>query len=209
MPGKHITDQQVRWYMQSRKDGYGQATAAARAGFSGSTARRIDKNPMQPSQRDRVRRYRTRSDPVADVWQTELVPLLEQVPSLRATSLLKEPQRLHPGRYPDRLLRSVRRRAAHWRATEGLECELISRQEHPPGRQALSNFTDGGGLSISIAGEPFGHLLSTSGWPQRLAIRQGALRRRELHDADRGAAGSAVAIGRRAQGASYRPTVAG
>jgi DNA-binding XRE family transcriptional regulator len=69
MPGKHITDQQVRRYMQSRKDGYGQATAAARAGFSESTARRIEKNPVLPSQRDRVRLYRTRSDPFADVWQ--------------------------------------------------------------------------------------------------------------------------------------------
>jgi len=42
--------------MQSRKDGYDQATAATRAGFSESTARRVEKNPVLPSQRDRVRR---------------------------------------------------------------------------------------------------------------------------------------------------------
>ena len=94
MPGKHITDQQVRRYMQSRKDGYGQATAAARAGFGESTARRIEKNPVLPSQRDRVRRYRTRLDPFADVWQQELVPILQKMPSLRATTLLEELQRL-------------------------------------------------------------------------------------------------------------------
>jgi hypothetical protein len=175
MPGKHITDQQVRRYMQSRKDGYGQATAAARAGFSESTARRIDKNPALPSQRDRVRRYRTRSDPFADVWQAELVPMLEQMPSLRATTLLEELQRLHPGRYPERLLRSLQRRVAHWRATEGPERELIFRQDHPPGRQALSDFTDGGGLGVRIAGEPFGHLLyhfwlAYSGWQYVKAI---------------------------------------
>jgi hypothetical protein len=35
MPGKHITDQQVRRYMQSRKDGYGQAT--------GRRARRVQR----------------------------------------------------------------------------------------------------------------------------------------------------------------------
>src|SRR5215831_12121174 len=134
MPGKHITDQQVRRYMQSRKDGYGQATAAARAGFSESTARRVEKSPVLPSQRDRVRRYRTRSDPFADVWQAELVPMREQMPILRATTLLEELQRLHPGRYPDRLLRSLQRRVAHWRATEGPEREVNFRQEHPPGR---------------------------------------------------------------------------
>jgi hypothetical protein len=175
MPGKHITDQQVRRYMQSRKDGYGQATAAARAGFSESTARRVDKNPALPSQRDRVRRYRTRSDPFADVWQAELVPMLEQMPSLRATTLLEELQRLHPGCYPERLLRSLQRRVAHWRATEGPERELIFRQDHPPGRQALSDFTDGGGLGVRIAGEPFGHLLyhfwlAYSGWQYVKAI---------------------------------------
>lgn len=175
MPGKHITDQQVRRYMQSRKDGYGQATAAARAGFSESTARRIERNPVLPSQRDRVRLYRTRSDPFADVWQQELVPILQKVPSLRATTLLEELQRLYPGRYPDRLLRSLQRRVAHWRATEGPERELIFRQEHPPGRQALSDFTDGGSLGVSIAGAPFGHLLyhfwlAYSGWQYVKAI---------------------------------------
>jgi hypothetical protein len=66
-----------------------------------------------------VRRYRTRSDPFADVWQAELVPMLEQMPSLRATTLLEELQRLQPGCYPERLLRSLQRRVAHWRATEG------------------------------------------------------------------------------------------
>lgn len=58
--------------------------------------------------------------------------MLQQMPSLRATTLLEELQRLHPGRYPDRLLRSLQRRVAHWRATEGPERELMFRQEHPP-----------------------------------------------------------------------------
>ena len=41
MPGIHVTDRQVRRYMSSRKDGYSQAAAAARAGFSERTGRRI------------------------------------------------------------------------------------------------------------------------------------------------------------------------
>jgi hypothetical protein len=104
--GSHITDQQVRRYMQSRKDGHTQAAAAARAGFSESTARRLDKTPVLPSQRDRVRRYRTRPDPFVEVWREELVPMLQAMPSLRATTLLEELQRRHAGRFPDRLLRS-------------------------------------------------------------------------------------------------------
>ena len=160
MPGKHASDHQVRRYMDSRKDGYSQAAAAARAGLSERTGRRIEADPVLPSQQDRTRRYRTRQDPFVEVWREELVPML---------------QRRHPGCYPDRLLRSLQRRVAYWRATEGPERELIFRQEHPPGRQALSDFTNGGGLAVTIAGAPFPHLLyhfwlAFSGWQYVKAI---------------------------------------
>src|SRR6266849_5444956 len=125
MSGKRVTDRQVRRYMDSRKDGHIQVAAAARAGFSERTGRRIDGSPVLPSQRDRTRRYRTRQDPFAEVWRAELVPMLTAMPSLRATTLLEELQRRHPARYPDRMLRSLQRRVAHWRATEGPERELI------------------------------------------------------------------------------------
>ena len=45
-------------------------------------------------------------------------------------AVLEELQRLHPGHYPDRVLRSLQRRIAQWRATEGPERELVFRQEH-------------------------------------------------------------------------------
>ena len=175
MPGKHATDQQVRRYMDSRRDGYSQAAAAARAGLSERTGRRIEADPVLPSQQDRTRRYRTRQDPFVEVWREELVPMLQTIPHLRATTILGELQHRHPGRYPDRLLRSLQRRVAYWRATEGPERELIFRQEHPPGRQALSDFTNGGGLAVTIAGAPFPHLLyhfwlAFSGWQYVKAI---------------------------------------
>lgn len=161
--------------MEARKEGYTQAAAAARSGFSERTGRRIGTDPVLPSQRDRTRRYRTRQDPFVEVWREELVPMLQAIPSLRATTLLEELQQHHPGRYPDRLLRSLQRRVAHWRATEGPERDLIFRQEHPPGHQALSDFTDGGGLGVTLDGEPFAHLLyhfwlAYSGWQYVKAI---------------------------------------
>jgi hypothetical protein len=161
--------------MESRKEGYTQAAAAARSGVSERTGRRIGADPVLPSQRDRTRRYRTREDPFAEVWREELAPMLQAAPGLRATTLLEELQRQHPGRYPDRLLRSLQRRVAHWRATEGPERELVFRQEHPPGLQALSDFTDGSGLGVTLGGEPFAHLLyhfwlAYSGWQHVKAI---------------------------------------
>jgi hypothetical protein len=168
MPGLHVTDRQVLRYMSSRRDGHTQAAAAARAGFSERTGRRVEAQPMLPSQKA-PRSYRTRPDPFAEVWREELVPLLETVPSIRATTLLEELDRRHPGRFGAGVLRSLQRRVAHWRATEGPERELIFRQQHPPGRQALSDFTDGSKLGVTIAGQPFLHLvyhfwLAYSGW---------------------------------------------
>ena len=95
MPGFHITDRQVRRYMASRKAGHTQAASAARAGFSESTGRRVEKASVLPSQRP-PRQYRTRADPFHEVWRQDVVPLLEKVPAIRATTVLEELQRLHP-----------------------------------------------------------------------------------------------------------------
>ena len=178
MPGTHITDRQVRRDMEHRRQGDTQFVAAAKAGFSEHSARRIEAAPVLPSQRDQKPRGRTRPDPLADVWRSELVPMLRAHPHLRATTLLEDLQRRYPERYPDRLLRTLQRRLATWRATEGPEREIIFRQEHPPGEQALSDFTDGLSLQVTIAGEPFVHLLyhfwlAFSGWQYVKAIQGG------------------------------------
>src|SRR3954452_3764899 len=163
--------------LPSRKAGYTQAGSAAPAGSSESTARRVEAAPLLPSQRP-PRQYRTRVDPFQEVWRAEVVPLLERMPGIRATTVLEELQRLPPGRYPDAVLRSLQRRMAQWRATEGPGRDLIFRQEHPPGRQALSDFTHADGFTVTIGGRPFDHLLyhfwlAFSGWEHVRAIQGG------------------------------------
>jgi hypothetical protein len=178
MPGTHITDRQVRRYMEHRRQGSTQFVAAAKAGFSERSARRMEAARVLPSQRDQKPRGRTRLDPLAHVWLSELVPMLRAHPHVRATTLLEDLQRRYPERYPDGVLRTLQRRVAAWRATEGPEREIIFRQEHPPGDQALSDFTDGSSLQVTIAGEPFAHLLyhfwlAFSGWQYVKAIQGG------------------------------------
>jgi hypothetical protein len=177
MPGAQVTDRQVRRFMDERKKGASQAIAAARAGFSESTAGRIEMGRHSSAGQRLPRQYRTRVDPFQEVWRPEIVPILERAPGVRATTLLEELQHLHPGRYPDRLLRTLQRHVAHWRATEGPERELIFRQEHPPGRQALSDFTLPDGFTVTVAGCPFRHRLyhfwlAFSGW-QHVRVVQG------------------------------------
>ena len=51
-----------------------QSTAAARAGISVATARRLERDPRPPSERQRPRHWRTREDPLALVWDGFIVP---------------------------------------------------------------------------------------------------------------------------------------
>ena len=66
MPGRHITDQQAKLYMNRRRT-HSRETGAAKAGFSSSTGRRLDADPRMPSQK-RTPRGRRRPDPLAQYW---------------------------------------------------------------------------------------------------------------------------------------------
>jgi transposase InsO family protein len=133
------------------------AIAAAKAGFSTATAYRIEADPWLPSQKKKPR-GRRRPDPLAEVWDSEIVPMLEGAPSIRAVAIFEEIRYREPGLAAG-VRRTLERRIARWRALNGPDRDVIFRQEHPPGRMGLSDFTDMGALGITIAGERFGHRL--------------------------------------------------
>ena len=91
MPGKKITDHQVQKYKQHHLK-LSQVASAAKAGISERSARRIEQREALPSQREE-RAWRTREDPLAPVWDSEIVPLLETDGALNAVTLLEELQR--------------------------------------------------------------------------------------------------------------------
>jgi hypothetical protein len=137
-----------------------QQTAAAKAGISERSARRIDRDPTLPSQRKKhPRGYRTRANPFEGIWEAEIVPLVRSMPSLQAITILRELQRRHPGRFPDSQLRTLQRHIRRWSALAGPDRDVIFRQEHPPGAQGLSDFTDAGELCVTMAGQAFPHRL--------------------------------------------------
>ena len=157
MPGTHITDQQVRLYMNIRKN-KSQALAAAKAGISERSARRIESAVALPSQNPR-RYWSSRANPFADVWDAEVVPLLRSAPTLMTITLLRKLQDDHPGRFPDGMLRTLQRHVRKWRALQGPPKEVFFPQEHAPGQQGLSDFTSVGELRVTIAGLRFAHIL--------------------------------------------------
>jgi transposase InsO family protein len=176
MPGKRITDHQVLKFKELRR-AHTQADAAAKVGISERSARRIEPADSLPSQRS-PRQWRTRIDPLAASWETELLPLLRESPHLSAVTLLEELQRRYPGQYGPSALRTLQRRMRQWRAAHGREREVYFAQEHPPGRQGLSDFTDAGELGVTIAGVPFAHrlyqfALAHSGWRSSSVVEGG------------------------------------
>jgi transposase InsO family protein len=142
--------------MKSRQT-HAPTVAAAKAGFSTATAYRIEADPQLPSQKTRPRERR-RPDPLAGVWEGEIVPMLEAAPGVRAIAIFEEISRRHP-ELAMGVRRTLERRVANWRALNGPSRDVIFRQEHPPGRMGLSDFTDMNGLGVTIAGVPLLHRL--------------------------------------------------
>lgn len=133
------------------------AVAAAMAGFSRATGYRIEADPHLPSQK-KTPRGRRRPDPLAHLWGAEIVPMLEAAPGVRAVAVFGEMIRRH-AELGEGVRRTLERRIRQWRALHGPEQDVIFRQEHPPGRMGLSDFTDMGALGITISGELLAHRL--------------------------------------------------
>jgi hypothetical protein len=168
MSGIRITIQQVRLYMSNRKQGQTQEQASAKAGVSERSARRIEGGQISVLGH-KERHWRTRKDPFAEVWDSEVVALLERQPALDATTLFEDLQDRHRGKFSNGKKRTFQRRVKAWKALHGPDKEVMFRQVQEPGRQGLSDFTELKDVAVSIAGEPLAHRLyhfrlAYSGW---------------------------------------------
>ena len=114
MSGKPINFEQIRVYKLARNNGKTQKTAAAMAGISERSGRRIEKGELQ-SGVNRTRYWRTHPDYFAGVWGNEIVPLLTENPKLKAVALFKYLQKEFPGQYADNKLRTFQRRVRQWK----------------------------------------------------------------------------------------------
>jgi transposase InsO family protein len=158
LAGRHITDHQMRLYMSIRTTlPTTVPVAAAKAGFSTATAYRIEGDPRLPSQKEKPRERR-RPDPLAAIWEADVVPILKASPGIRTVGVLAEMRRQHPDLNPN-VRRTLERRITQWRAHHGPEQDVMFRQEHEPGRMGLSDFTDTSVLNITVAGVTLVHRL--------------------------------------------------
>jgi transposase InsO family protein len=135
----------------------GPPVAAAKAGISIATAYRIEQDPRLPSQKQ-APRGRRRPDPLAEIFDAEVVPLLKAAPGVRPIAIFEEMTRRHP-QMSRSVRRTLERRIRAWRAVHGKERDVIFRQVHEPGRMGLSDFTEMGDLNITVTGVPLQHRL--------------------------------------------------
>jgi hypothetical protein len=144
--------------MQERRKGVPQRIAAARAGMSERTARRYEKAKQLPSALKRPHDWNTRANPFEQDWPW-VVEQLERDSALQASTLFALLCERFPDRYRPTQVRTLQRHVQRWRAIHGPDKEVIFEQCHQPGERAQSDFTHMENLHVTIAGEPFPHML--------------------------------------------------
>ncbi len=154
--------------MSLRNQGKLQITAAAKAGISERSGRRIEKGQISPDKKPK-RHWRTCKDTFAYVWESEIVPLLSNDPALQPKTLFEHLQKKHPGKYGNSKERTFQRRVRKWKAQYGKDKEVIFLQRQIPGRLGLSDFTTLKKVPVMVNGNPLHHILyhfrlAYSGW---------------------------------------------
>lgn len=116
------------------KQTHSMPVAAAKAGLSQATGYRLQSDPVLPSQKKALR-GRRRPDPLSDIFDTEILPLLKSSTGLRPVAIFEELLRCHPDLSAG-IRRTLGRRIRAWRAEHGPEQEVIFRQSTCPERWA-------------------------------------------------------------------------
>ena len=154
-----VTDRQVYRLRAFLAAGKPVSTAALRTDMDEKTARKYRDLGKLPSELESwPRMWRTRKDPFADVWE-EVQENLEISPGLQANTLFAWLQQRYPGRFSNGQLRTLQRRIRHWRADAGPPKEVFFSQTHYPGRLGASDFTHMTSLNVTLAGQPFDHMV--------------------------------------------------
>ena len=167
MPGRHITDCQRRLFLSERQRSSTEV-AAARAGISRASGYRLTEEAGGAPKL----RGRRRPDPLASVWESEVVPLLEGCPGIRSVAVFRELLRRHP-ELSFGVRRTLERRVRSWRAEHGPEREVMFRQQPEAGQLGLSDFVDMKDLGVRVGERRWITGCSTSGWTGRASSTVG------------------------------------
>jgi len=151
------TNQQVKELMRTIKIRT-QKISAMKAGMNVKTARRYLKAGRLPSELKKPHDWQTREDVFSEVWD-EIEIFIKNSSGIQAKTIFNYLQNKYPGRFEEGQLRTLQRRFQDWRALNGKNDKVIFCQNHLPGVQSQSDYTEMNSLNITIAGTHFKHLL--------------------------------------------------
>jgi hypothetical protein len=153
-----VKDRQVKGLFKSMSEGKPLYLSAQKADMCEDIARKYVRANRFPSDLASPHDWRTRNDPFTEVW-SQIENFLTVSPHLEAKSAFDWLQREYPGRFQDGQLRTLQRRFRQWRGLHGNAKEVFFDQIHRPGELGASDFTDMSKCGVTIAGQPFGHMI--------------------------------------------------
>lgn len=156
--GLQATDAQVRELRRHLNRKASLREAAMRSGMDRKTARKYRDRGQLPSESKAAHTWRTRADPLLEVWP-RLEEQLGREPTLQAKTLLEWLGREYPTQDWRRCQRTLERRVRQWKAKHGKAKEVFFSQVHEPGRLGASDFTHMDKLGVTIGGKPFPHMV--------------------------------------------------
>lgn len=159
-----ITKHQIRGLVFEFSRTGSMSQSAMKTGMSRKTARKYLhlKDPFAPPRAART--WRTRADPFMEIW-AEIEPMLAKAPELEALSLFEHLRTKYPDRFSTGQLRTFQRRVQEWRLLHGPDQEVFFDQQRQPGVTLQIDWTHMEALGITIAGQPYKHLLCHSVLP--------------------------------------------
>src|SRR5271170_7118307 len=156
--GRQVTDAQVKEVRRNLNQKASLLMAAMKAGMDPKTARKYRDLGQLPSEAATPHTWRTRPDPLVEVWPV-LAEMLQREPTLQAKTLLEWLQRQYADQDWQPQRRTLERRVRQWKAEHGPAKEVFFSQVHEPGRLGASDFTHMDDLRVTIQGQPFAHML--------------------------------------------------
>jgi hypothetical protein len=156
--GLAVTDAQVKEVRRNLNQGASLAMAAMKGGMDRKTARKFRDLGQLPSEAKTEHTWRTRPDPLSQVWPA-LEEILQRTPTVQPKALLEWLQREHPEQNWQPQRRTLERRTRQWKAQHGPAKEIFFTQVHEPGRLGSSDFSHMDKLGVTIGGQPFSHMI--------------------------------------------------
>jgi transposase len=153
-----ITKQQYRKLMSEYQETANVTDSAMKAGMSRPTARKYLEAAQPPSQLQTKHTWRTRDDPLAEIWP-QAEAMLQEAPDLEAKALFEYLGERSPGAVQEKHLRTFQRRIKLWRLQYGPDKEVFFPQDWEAGRALQLDWTHAEELAVTIGGQPYEHLL--------------------------------------------------